>query len=111
MMPRPGDIVRVGAGCGVPHCFRPIDFRLIRVQPGSTWEGMAFLDGYELDRRGAAVERRTVYVIVAGLRLVTPAALPVPAVAQRRRPTNAGPVRVPRPRTTPEAVTPSGGIR
>lgn len=48
---------------------RGIWFRIIRVHDWPAWEGMAWLDGYELlDRDGIALERRTIYVRVAGLR-------------------------------------------
>lgn len=86
---RPGRIYHVGADCGVPHGFRPIHFRVIAVGQESTWAGMAFLEGYELDRHGQGVARRRIYVIVAGLVDVTGT---YPRVARR-------------PRNTPPAAT------
>ncbi|GAB1642565.1 hypothetical protein [Krasilnikovia sp. MM14-A1259] len=81
-----GHVYRVGADCGVPHNFRPIHFRVVSVDPASTWDGMAWLEGYELDRTGQAVARRRIYVIAAGLIDVTDT-FPRPA---RLRPRNAG---------------------
>lgn len=87
-----GHVYQVGEACGVPHGFRPIYFRVGSVDPASTWEGMAWLSGYELDQAGRAVEHRRIYVIVAGLVDVTDTC-PRPA---RRRPRNAGPSARPR---------------
>jgi len=42
-------------------------FRVIRVHDWSTYEGWAWLDGYELDSAGDAVERRSIFVQVSGL--------------------------------------------
>lgn len=103
--PAPGDVFYVGAGCGVPHGFRPIRFRVISVDARPTYDGMTWLDGYELDHTGRAVERRRIYVITAGLQhLQRPAEK---ATAPVRRPTNAGPARprIPRPRTSSETTT------
>lgn len=101
-MPQPGDIVHIGAACGVPFTFRPINLRYVRTltYPGSyQWPGMAWLDGYELDHHMQAVARREVYVITDGLHI-----LPKPAPpAVVRRPVNTGP-QVPRQRT---ATTPT----
>jgi hypothetical protein len=99
-MPQPGDIVHIGAACGVPFNIRPIYLRFTRVitYTGSyQWPGMAWLDGYELDTHLQAVARREVYVITDGL-LIMPK--PAPVV---RRPVNTGPI-VPRQRT---ATTPT----
>lgn len=89
---KPGHVYLVGADCGVPHGFRPIYFRVVSVDPKPTYDGMAWLEGYELDRRGLAVARRRIYVIAAGLVDVTDTC-PRPA---RRRPRNAGPSARPR---------------
>jgi hypothetical protein len=97
----PGATYAVGAACGVPHGFRPIRLRLIHEMPHGGWEGMTRLLGYELDTHGDAVEQRDIYVIAAGLQL-----LDMPATANPpARPTNAGPARIPRPRTSPETTT------
>jgi hypothetical protein len=102
--PTPGAVYYVGQKCGVPHGFRPIWFRVISVDPRPTYPGMAWLEGYELGTDGRAVERRRIYVIADGL-------IPMPErriAAQPARPGrwgNAGPARIPRPRTSPETST------
>jgi hypothetical protein len=45
----------------------PMLFRVIRVHDWSTYNGWAWLDGYELNRLGEAVERRSIFVQLAGL--------------------------------------------
>jgi hypothetical protein len=45
----------------------PLLFRVIRVHDWSTYDGWAWLDGYELDSSGDAVERRSIFVQVSGL--------------------------------------------
>jgi hypothetical protein len=46
---------------------RAIMFRVIRVDDRSTYAGWAWLDGYTLDATDLAVERRSIFVQVAGL--------------------------------------------
>jgi hypothetical protein len=48
----------------------PIYFRVIRVHDWPTYDGWVWLDGYELNSVGDAVERRTIFVQVHGLRQV-----------------------------------------
>jgi hypothetical protein len=43
-------------------------FRVIRVHDWQTTEGWAWLDGYQLDSSGDAVERRSIFVQLGGLR-------------------------------------------
>jgi hypothetical protein len=102
----PGAIYRVGAACGVPHGFRPIRFRLAHVD--EVVGAGSHLVGYELDDRDHAVDHRTIYVITAGLRLES---MPAAAALPRRRPTNAGPARIPQPRKSPEPTTRNGRTR
>jgi hypothetical protein len=47
---------------------QPIMFRVIRVHDWQTTEGWAWLDGYQLDASGDAVERRSIFVELMGLR-------------------------------------------
>ena len=48
-------------------------FRVIRVHDWHTsWEGWAWLDGYVLNAAGDAVERRSIYVDLGGLRPADP---------------------------------------
>ncbi|WP_422755392.1 hypothetical protein [Micromonospora sp. WMMD708] len=65
-----------------PQFVRPILFRLIRVRTEwITYDGWAWLDGYQIDAKGDAVARRSIYVQPAGLlpSEPTPARQPVPA--------------------------------
>lgn len=48
---------------------RPMLFRVIRVHDWSTYEGWVWLDGYQLNAAGDAVERRSIFVQRAGLRM------------------------------------------
>ena len=45
----------------------PMLFRVIRVHDWSTYDGWAWLDGYELNTSGDAVDRRSIFVQVGGL--------------------------------------------
>ncbi|WP_433228628.1 hypothetical protein ACQP2H_21520 [Micromonospora sp. CA-248260] len=80
-----------------PQFVRPILFRLIRVRTEwITYDGWAWLDGYQIDAKGDAVARRSIYV--------QPAELQLPSPAQSRP----GPVPtsriVPSPRPAPPGV-------
>lgn len=68
MLPRSGDIVRLGRAASVQFA-APILFRVIRVHDWPTYEGWIWLDGYELNQIGDAVERRSVFVQISGLQL------------------------------------------
>lgn len=45
----------------------PLLFRVIRVHNWSTYDGWAWLDGYELNSAGEAIDRRSIFVQVSGL--------------------------------------------
>jgi hypothetical protein len=45
-------------------------FRVIRVHDWPTYDGWAWLDGYQLDASGDAVERRSIFVLIDGLQPV-----------------------------------------
>jgi hypothetical protein len=45
----------------------PMMFRVIRVHDWQTYDGWAWLDGYQLNSVGDAVERRSIFVQVNGL--------------------------------------------
>lgn len=47
---------------------KPMNFRVIRVHDWSTYEGWMWLDGYQLNAAGDAVERRSIFVQQAGLK-------------------------------------------
>ncbi len=99
---RPGDIIHIGpgSGCAIKHMYA----RLVRINNWQAWHGMAWLDVREVDEAGPdwrpVEDVRMAYVAIAGLRLVKPAAGP-----PRSRLTNAGPVRIPKQRTSPEPTT------
>jgi hypothetical protein len=42
-------------------------FRVIRVHDWQTYDGWAWLDGYQLNASGDAVERRSIFVQLQGL--------------------------------------------
>jgi hypothetical protein len=90
MMPRSGDVVVLDKAASVQFA-TPLLFRVIRAHDWPTYDGWVWLDGYELNSVGDAVERRSVFVQIAGLR---PAHKAAPRAAVPRRPGNAAPVVV-----------------
>jgi len=72
---RPGDVVYVGPAASPQFTAgNGFQFRVIRTHDWNTsWEGWAWLDGYQLNAAGDAVERRSIYVDLMGL---PPVALP-----------------------------------
>nr|WP_232625049.1 hypothetical protein [Micromonospora sagamiensis] len=81
-MPGAGDLVLVTRAASVQFV-TPIMFRVIRVLDWVTYDGWVWLDGYQLDRKGDAVARRSIFVQPAGLRV------------QRRSPTPRRPTTLP----------------
>lgn len=69
--PRAGDIVVLTKAASVQFAVRPRLFRVIHVHDWPTYDGWAWIDGYELNPAGDAVERRTVFVSLDGLRKAT----------------------------------------
>ncbi|MFC6019205.1 hypothetical protein ACFP2T_23720 [Plantactinospora solaniradicis] len=67
MLPRSGDVLHVTRTASVQFA-EPIYFRVIRVHDWPTYHGWVWLDGYELDASGDAVERRSIFVQLSGLR-------------------------------------------
>lgn len=49
-------------------------FRVIRPHDWPTYQGWVWLDGYQLNATGDAVERRSIFVRLDGLRTVSTAA-------------------------------------
>jgi hypothetical protein len=66
VLPRSGDVLRVTRAASVQF-IEPLFFRVIRVHDWPTYTGWAWLDGYELNAAGDAVERRSIFVQLAGL--------------------------------------------
>jgi hypothetical protein len=70
---KPGDVVRVDRAASVQFVAQPITFRIIKLREDLvTYHGWLWLDGYQLDEKGDAVERRTIFVRPAGLRPAGP---------------------------------------
>ena len=83
MLPRSGDVIHVTKAASVQFA-APMLFRVIRVHDWPTYEGWIWLDGYELNASGDAVERRSIFVQVSGLRAVGKA--PDPRTRNGRQP-------------------------
>ena len=83
VLPRSGDVIHVTKAASVQFA-APMLFRVIRVHDWPTYEGWIWLDGYELNTSGDAVERRSIFVQVGGLRAVGKA--PDPRARNNRQP-------------------------
>jgi len=70
---RAGDVILLSRAAS-PQFVTPIGFRVIREEPATTAEddGWVWLDGYQLDDQGEAVERRSVFVQRTGVRPLPP---------------------------------------
>jgi hypothetical protein len=66
VLPKSGDVLRVTKTASVQFS-QPLLFRVIRVHDWSTYDGWAWLDGYQLNASGDAVERRSIFVQLSGL--------------------------------------------
>jgi hypothetical protein len=66
VVPHSGDVLRVTRAASVQFA-SPMLFRVIRVHDWQTYEGWTWLDGYQLNSAGEAVERRSIFVQVKGL--------------------------------------------
>jgi hypothetical protein len=69
VLPRSGDVLHVTRAASVQFA-EPLLFRVIRVHDWPTYDGWVWLDGYELNAAGDAVERRSIFVQIDGLRQV-----------------------------------------
>ncbi|MBB5871055.1 hypothetical protein F4553_004434 [Allocatelliglobosispora scoriae] len=69
MTPRAGDILHVTREASVQFV-TPMLFRVIRVHDWPTYDGWLWLDGYQLNAAGDAVERRSIFVQQDGLQAV-----------------------------------------
>ncbi|MDT4990552.1 MAG: hypothetical protein QOH97_444 [Actinoplanes sp.] len=83
MLPRSGDVIHVTKAASVQFA-APMLFRVIRVHDWPTYDGWTWLDGYELNSAGDAVERRSIFVQITGLRQVGKA--PDPRMRNNRQP-------------------------
>ena len=66
VLPKTGDVLRVTRAASVQFV-QPMLFRVIRVHDWQTYDGWAWLDGYQLNATGDAVERRSIFVQLQGL--------------------------------------------
>lgn len=69
MLPRSGDVLHLTRAASVQFV-EPLLFRVIRCHDWPTYEGWVWIDGYELNAAGDAVERRSLFVQISGLRQV-----------------------------------------
>jgi hypothetical protein len=67
--PRSGDVLHVGPEASVQFG-EPILFRVIRLHDWITYDGWLWLDGYQLDAKFEAVDRRSIFVQRVGLQRV-----------------------------------------
>lgn len=63
---RSGDLLRITRAASVQFT-QPMLFRVIRVHDWQTLNGWTWLDGYQLNSVGDAVERRSIFVQLHGL--------------------------------------------
>ncbi|MER7269368.1 hypothetical protein ABT344_13815 [Micromonospora carbonacea] len=87
-VPKPGDLVQVTRAASVQFV-EPIRCRVVRVLDWITYDGWVWLDVYQLDGRGDAVARRSIFVRPAGLRVLRPASAPRPTPGRRTTDSNA----------------------
>jgi len=83
VLPRSGDVIHVTKAASVQFA-APMLFRVIRVHDWPTYDGWLWLDGYELNSSGDAVERRSIFVQIQGLRQIGKA--PDPRARNSRQP-------------------------
>ncbi|MBW4704433.1 MULTISPECIES: hypothetical protein [unclassified Micromonospora] len=84
-LPAAGDLIQVTRAASVQFV-KPIRCRVIRMLDWITYDGWCWLDVYQLDDKGDAVARRSIFVQPAGL-VVHRRTAPVP-VGQQRRPSS-----------------------
>ncbi|MDG4762986.1 hypothetical protein O7632_02495 [Solwaraspora sp. WMMD406] len=85
LLPRSGDVLHVTRSASVQF-IEPLLFRVIRVHDWPTYHGWVWLDGYELNAVGEAVDRRSIFVQINGLRRLRVVAGMPSRTATGRRP-------------------------
>ncbi|MFG3715777.1 hypothetical protein [Micromonospora sp. NPDC047730] len=81
-----GDVIRLTRDAS-PQFVNPIRVRVIRVlDDWHTYDGWKWLDGYQLGPKDEAVDRRTLFVRVAGVQWLTKPAPPSPGTPRRPLP-------------------------
>lgn len=95
--PRSGDVVLLGRAASVQFV-RPIRVRVIRQLDWPTYDGWCWIDAYQLNDAGDATERRSLFVLAAGVEYLTPRRTAAVRPGAPRRTTNQPPTDVvPRP--------------
>ncbi len=75
-VPLPGDVLRIDDRASVQfQGDRAMTFQVIRVDRRPTYDGWLWLEGYVLNNRGRAVQRRRIFVRQSGLTLRRAAAV------------------------------------
>ncbi|MFC8848409.1 MULTISPECIES: hypothetical protein [unclassified Micromonospora] len=100
-MLKAGDLVQVTRAASVQFV-EPIMCRVIRVLDWITYDQWCWLDVYQLNDKGDAVARRSIFVQPAGLRLQRPA----PATRKPTRPAAVPTARQSGPAGAPAAEVP-----
>lgn len=67
-LPSSGEIVLIKREASVQFS-APCRLRVISADPSATYPGWAWVEGYELDSSGAAVQRRAVFIQLEGIAL------------------------------------------
>ncbi|MFD6638304.1 hypothetical protein ACFWDN_21085 [Micromonospora chalcea] len=88
----PGDVLHLTREAS-PQFARPIVVRVIRLCdfPAPPPYGWEWVDVYQLDARGLATERRSLFVLIEGVRVLADPPSPAPA---RRSPVRRTPARI-----------------
>lgn len=68
-LPKAGDVVHLTRAASIQFT-TPMTFRVIRVLDWTTYDRWIWLDGYQLDPKGDATARRSVFVQEEGLRFM-----------------------------------------
>ncbi|WP_018786953.1 hypothetical protein [Micromonospora sp. CNB394] len=76
-----GDLLHITRAAS-PQFVTSFHFRVIRVLDWTTFDGWMWLDGYQLDERGDALARRSIFVMQGGLK---PGSIPSPRGMQAAR--------------------------
>lgn len=92
-LPRSGEVLQIDERASVQFKANPFLFRVIRIHDWPTYEGWVWVDGYELNDGGDAIERRSIWIRWAKVPVVATA----PQIRQRnsRRYTPSRPASAP----------------
>lgn len=68
--PPVGSIVFLDGSASPQFTHNPIRLRVIRIHDVTTYDGWLWLDGYQLDKAGEATERRSLFLLISGIRVI-----------------------------------------